>query len=615
MYRYIALIWNKADTQKAEVSNFIRQKIHSDSTRWKNIHDQNSLIIFHAGEYPGRMQATPLKAKSSQRGVILGQVFRRKYHDHDISKTNYINDTETLEILKSEGRHLSRNYWGRYVAFISDPEQKTTYIMRDPTGAFPCLFTNFHGIDIYFSDINDLVRIIPLKTTINQAYLSAYLKYEFMQNKETGLENVTKLLPGQCHKITKGKTTSFFHWNPEQIYRDSAIEDPTQAAELLHQVTLDSVTAWASRYKTIIHRLSGGLDSSILLSCLTQTKQPLKITSLNYFTSSLDGDERRYARLAAKEAHCELLEKRLTARHVNLEKILHISKSAEPESYLFAIDRGSHETHLAKKNNIEAIFSGHGGDNIFFQPGTYMGVLDYREDYGLQSGLFRVAMEAARLEQKSIWAILYKVLRHSTSKRSWHPLTDFFPEYNALLNLEILRSVNDDDILHPWVKEAKSIPPGKLLHLMLATVSPLYYEPSLSPRSQLEPVNPLFSQPLIELCLQIPTYTLTTGGRDRGLARLAFKNNVITEIINRESKGAGDQYYTQVFEGNIKFIREFLMDGILMKEKIMNGQALEQALSGDQTHIDAARLHILSLICTESWLQHWTSRKLSGEII
>lgn len=615
MYRYIALIWNRVDSQKCDTANFIQEKIRTRSKKWHNIYKQDGIMVFHADIQPGRMQAYKLQDDTMPSGVILGKIFKTNPAVQPQPEITKIADQESLKILKTEGRYLMENYWGRYVAFLYDQFQGIHYILRDPTGAFPCLYVTWQGIDIYFSDINDMLALNLVNFTRNNQYLAAYLKYEFMQTSDTGLKDVSKLLPGSCRKITPKGITSSFYWSPSAFCKNPIIEDTNKAAELLHQVTQQCVTAWTACHESIFHRLSGGLDSSIILSCLNQTPNPLKVTCLNYYTSTPDGDERRYARLAAEAAQCRLLEKQLDPSAVRLEKILNISKSAEPESYLFGIDRGDYETQLRKTHEGDAIFSGHGGDNILFQPRSSLGASDFLHNHGFQPRLFKMALEAARLCDHSVWSVLYETFKRSLQRRPCHPLTNFLPEYSSLLNSEILETVNIDDILHPWLKDVKDISPGKCLHLMLATVSPLYYEPSLQPDRQLAPINPLFSQPLIELCLQIPTYILTAGGRERGLARIAFKNNVLPEIINRESKGAGDRYYAQVFEENITFIREFLMDGILIKDKILDRRALEETLSGNQIDIEAARLQILSLICTEAWLQHWSYHASSRDQI
>ena len=48
-----------------------------------------------------------------------------------------------------------------------------------------------------------------------------------------------------------------------------------------------------------------------------------------------------------------------------------------------------------------------------------------------------------------------------------------------------------------------------------------FYDP-LGQGNEAERISPLFSQPLMELCLRIPTYVLTEGGWDRAVARRAF---------------------------------------------------------------------------------------------
>src|SRR3546814_19190936 len=60
----------------------------------------------------------------------------------------------------------------------------------------------------------------------------------------------------------------------------------------------------------------------------------------------------------------------------------------------------------------------------------------------------------------------------------------------------------------------------------------------LYPRRSAPPhIAPLLSQPIVELCLSIPTWHWIADGRDRAVAHAAFSNRLPRTINVRQQKG------------------------------------------------------------------------------
>ena len=70
---------------------------------------------------------------------------------------------------------------------------------------------------------------------------------------------------------------------------------------------------------------------------------------------------------------------------------------------------------------------------------------------------------------------------------------------------------------HPWLAPHPSLGPGKADQIrMVAGIHHFLPDPApLTPAS----LHPLLAQPLLELCLRIPSWLWVAGGRDRALAR------------------------------------------------------------------------------------------------
>jgi asparagine synthase (glutamine-hydrolysing) len=120
-------------------------------------------------------------------------------------------------------------------------------------------------------------------------------------------------------------------------------------------------------------------------------------------------------------------------------------------------------------------------------------------------------------------------------------------------------------------------------------------------------IHPLISQPVVELCLRIPTYVLLNGGVSRGLAREAFKDILPKEVYGRVSKGTGSTAQQQFISHNMPLIRERLLDGILVREGILDKRKLESFLVPDQKFLTVLPSQVSDYVVVEGWLSGWTN--------
>jgi asparagine synthase (glutamine-hydrolysing) len=161
----------------------------------------------------------------------------------------------------------------------------------------------------------------------------------------------------------------------------------------------------------------------------------------------------------------------------------------------------------------------------------------------------------------------------------------------------------------PWYLSDESIPPGKQRHIAAVVRPECYYDPFGIPGDP-ERLAPLVSQPLIELCLRIPTYVLTSGGWDRAVARRAFTAEVPAEILHRRSKGGIEEHSAAILKRNIKFIRHLLLDGELVRNGLLDRCKVESALSGRPSGVMKGMVKIFQYIGIEIWLNTWARRRV-----
>ncbi len=183
----------------------------------------------------------------------------------------------------------------------------------------------------------------------------------------------------------------------------------------------------------------------------------------------------------------------------------------------------------------------------------------------------------------------------------------------ALVPPNVLSAAREDDSLfHVWIGAAKDATPGLLWQILCMSVPAPFYE-SFGGATELERTSVLMSQPLMELCLRIPSYVWISGGRDRAIARRAFANVLPAEIVRRTQKGAIDRHNRRLLDENAAFIREMLLDGLMVNAGLLDREKLALYMSPDVSSAGYEYNEVLRQhLCTEVWLRRWSALTTSA---
>ena len=602
MYRYLALIWNPADPEASSSARMLVERTRAALGGWRVALDAPGAVAVCSGEDGTGAQTRSLDRSA---GVVFGTIFNSNLETVDVAQRVIFDAVETEAIVSSGGTRLLARYWGRYVALVHDTRKGETAVLRDPMGQLPCYLTTRAGVNIVFSDLEDCLKLGVAGFSISWDYITALIAYPMMMCGETALNEVAEIQPGERVRFAAGGLQRSIVWRPFDIARTDPLLDTQRATTELRNTVRSCVHAWAARYHGLIHNLSGGLDSSIVLSCLMDAPTRPSITCLNYYGKGPGEDERVHAQRVARHLGAELIEYLLDPADVRIEKITATKRSARPWFYVYDLEHGSVEEGLAAQRGANGLFTGAGGDGIFFQARAELAVADYLFDHGLGPGLIRTAVDAAQVERKSVWPLLFKALK-SRFSRGWNPTMGSNRPARTLVGEPVMRLVaRDGGFRHPWFtpSSTRGVPPGILWHVASVAVPPAYYS-TFGPESSPERTLPLMSQPLIELCLRMPTYMLIRSGTDRAVARRAFAPDLPPETTRRIGKGRVDQHLRNVLDANLGFVREFLLDGILVRRGLLDRKTLDRYLTRESSPADFQYTEILhEHLCVEAWLR------------
>ena len=539
------------------------------------------------------------------RGVVLGKLFHSPTDTTGLPVS--IGCDSASMVARSRGRHLAEHYWGRYVAFFRDEHSDTCRLMRDPTGGVPCFTTIHRGVRLILSSMEDAFALGIPPPSIDWRHVAARLVHPFVQTRQTDLVGVSEVQPGECLVLNGERESAERVWHPARIALEDPIEDVMDAIGQVRRTVQQCVDEWASCYPGILHLLSGGLDSAVVLACLQRSPSKPRVVCLNHFDASLEGDERRYARLAASRHDCTLIEAEYDVSGTELESLLGMDRTPRICGLVNHLITRRAELVAAREHDADALFGGGGGDQLFHQGATRVAAADYVHRHALGRRFPGTVLAMAYAEDLTFWEVLRSSLWRGLIRRRADPLSGV-GEHREFLSPGLLEAVIcDGGLVNPVLEGEPALCQGKMEHV-LALSQPVAGSPLWTGSWAPDAVNPLLSQPLIELCLRIPTYVLCAAGHDRAVERRAFERDVPSEIVWRRDKGGTTDSLTRLLERNAAFVRELLLDGILVKKGFLVRQKLERFFAHPYSYLTPGAMEIVDdYLGAEVWLRQWES--------
>lgn len=607
MFRYIALVWNVSDEQQSRTAESLDGRLRA--RRWTPVFIAKGLRTFCVDLGAETLQAQPL---ANDAGVILGTLFERNRDVDDDSPARRVTLTARSceAILASQGRWLIESCWGNYVALIRDGSASMVRVLKDPTGSLPCFVTHAENVAVCFSHVGDCVELGLRRFTIDREYLRARV-LGFNDQRRNSLEGVEQVARGECVELDPAAEpvvrSRCAYWNPFTFVDPKrAIEDPEQAAAAMRATVRSCTQTLSAGHASLLHRLSGGLDSSIVGGCLSRPSTQPRIACYTYFNPDGRSDERQWARLAAEHAGFEHIECPIAPADVPLADLTRPRPATEPLPLLAYLLRSTVEHRLAAQRNATAVFTGDGGDSGFCSDSFPYAVTDYLRRHGPGPAALRLASEVALRTERSTWAVLL------TSIRRWLVGARMSEQLPALLMGSRLVSAQlrdgyaiPESYPHPWFAEVPHVPWDLIRRLGMLVSAPEFYNVADAAQPEPEIVSPLYAQPAVELFLRMPIHVHAEGGRDRGLARRAFAREVPEPILQRLWKDRAPGFHSEVLMRNLDLVREILLDGVLMSEGLLDRAAVEAALTAGPSKTDVLPVEIYRHLDVEVWARYW----------
>lgn len=483
--------------------------------------------------------------------------------------------------------------WGDYLLIqLCDGPAQRLEVLREPSGGVTCVYVLRGGSGFITSDISLATGLGLYQRQIDWEFIPQALAYPHAKTTRTGLVGVRELLPGCSLLVGDKDATVREDWSPWTfVASPHRHHDPHEAAAEIRTTVALVVKAWAETDKSILLELSGGLDSSIIASCLRGTSA--RVTCYNLVTPVPGADERRYASLMADQLGVELQTEKLGSGDARFSFALPSNSVAPRVATLqYIVDLAMEKA--ASAHGAVSFFSGGGGDTVFCYLRNAAPAADALRERGIAAGLSAIH-DLSALHQCTFWKAgrltLRKLLRREDMR---------FKADSTFLDPSM--SV-DPPPRHPWLTAPANALVGDRERIIDLAGTQVFRDITL--RSTTRPLRlPLLSQPVMEACLKVPTWMWIAGGENRAIARAAFADVLPRDILERKSKGSFTNYVGAVYRKNRHQIRDFLLQGHLHEHRLLDIGALERCFDAGAPPRDTSFMRIFSLCATENWVRN-----------
>jgi asparagine synthase (glutamine-hydrolysing) len=530
-------------------------------------------------------------------GVLLGTVFRR----NGAAAIQTFRSNESDRIARTGGQSLIDDYWGGYVALFGKGRRGEVHVLRDPTGAVPCFHTGRDGLMFIFSDLEVAAESGLIGGAIDWAFVAHHLAYPGLRTARTGLAGISEVLAGTRLRLGPGgEATTGCCWSPWTFVGSNRLRvEPAEAAEGLSAEARRCVGAWASQCSSILLQLSGGLDSSIVAACLSQAQADIHCLTLA--TPHPGADERAYAQAVADQIGAPLTVVMLDVDGADVTRGWK-ARLARPGINVLQRSVDAAVAGEARRIGAGGVFSGGGGDSVFCYLDTAAPATDVLRTRGVSAAFAMSVADLAALHQCTLWRAAGLAMRKALRPppRSWRRDRQFLSDMAC--------AVPAQD--HPWIPGPSDALPGK--REQVASIMGLQSIADGSEQGEGAAVrHPLLSQPLVELCLSIPSWMWIAGGRNRAVARDAFANALPPVILGRRTKGDFSGFTADIFDRQRPVLRERLLGGELAARGLLDRPAIERFLAAPIRPRDSAYLRLFLFADLETWIGSWTDRSSS----
>jgi asparagine synthase (glutamine-hydrolysing) len=557
--------------------------------------DKQIVIVFNGEIYNFKV----LRSKLEKEGVTF----------HTTSDTEVI-----LKLYENYGVESFSWLDGMYGFSIYDKNINKVFLARDFFGEKPLYYTDTGKQFIWASELKSITNSLQIKPNISKKGLNLYFRLTYIPAPHTIYENIWKLEANHYLEYDlKTYQTKINKINEEPSPEPQNISF-NNAKKKTKSLVYDSVESRSISDVPLGTFLSGGVDSSIISLCLSQsTGKKIETFSIGFKKAAYDeSDKSRIVADLINSNHHEFIIDEDDLKH-NIHDIL--VNFDEPFS-----DSAALPTHLLSQKTREHVtvaLTGDGGDEVFGGYNKYyIGKMNNKytsvvpkslHEYFLKfSKKYLVNKDDKRGKRfkvnKLLNAISYNgdfywdIISLANSNRELSEILDsnylednLFYEYKEVLNKEKVESLTD----FRHVDQILSLEGG-----MLPKVDRTSMMTSLECRA------PFLNKKIWEFTNTLPENYLMKGWNKKYILKEAFKDQFPENFLEKSKSGFGSPVGDWLRQSLRKELESYIDSKMLEEQGIFNKEVVVKLVSDHLNGKKDSTFRVWSYYCFQKWYKY-----------
>ena len=549
--------------------------------------------------------------------VFNGEIYNyRELRTFLLSKGHVLktqSDTEVIVHLYEEfGPSCVEKLRGMFAFALWDAKIKTLLLARDRVGIKPLYYSLSNRAIVFGSEIKAVLADPTVSRDLAPEVIDRFLTFLYVPGEETLLRSIRKLAPGHYLVAKDGKTEIRQYW-------DLKFAEPSEpwtlesAERQLSELLAETVELHMIADVPVGVLLSGGVDSTAVLSYAAEKTDKEISTYTVGFAGSGFADERPYAKLAADKFGTRHRDMTISAADFADFLPKYVWHMEEPVCEPPAIAM-YYVSKMARKD-VKVLLSGEGGDEAF------AGYNNYRSTVWME----RLKRIYPPLNNAMSWGVSSLNSRiHSKRLAKYAPLLSAeFPHYyysrtstpfrysgngvGELLSADFLGSIDKEFTIEPVRKLLSAVQGQSVLNQMLYIDTKTWLPDDLlikadkmTMANSLELRVPLLDHRLLEFAASLPPHYKLKGFNMKYIWKKALSKRVPEAILKRKKAGFPVPYESWLRNDLRGQVREILTDRKTLQRGYFAQPAVERLIATNNQHGTHPK-EVFSLVALELW--------------
>lgn len=444
-------------------------------------------------------------------------------------------DTEViLKAYIEWGKDCLQKFRGMFAFAIVDTVKREVFIARDHFGIKPLVYYTGKHSFVFGSEIQQFKELNYFSREINVNALSEYFKYGYIPAPLTIYNNLHKLEPGFYLKLNlEGQILEHEQYYDVDFNIDNSVsyEEWTERVEKALDTSVNYHKIADVPYGSF---LSGGIDSSLIASSLTDEQKSVDVFTMGFSNKNID--EVPYAKQVAEKYnlnhHIEYCD--MSNMEDSLLKL--IEHYGEPYA-----DSSCIPTYFISKKIREylpVVLSGDGGDEAFGGYYSYQNFLKIKNPHAPNQDYKNIIKRGLKLFGKT-----FKTNPRDPDLNDWISLVGYFnqEEISTFFNEDVIKNIDlENHVYKKWYDIGKErnlddYTIGSYLDYKTYMHGDILTKVDIaSMMNSLEVRTPFIDVEIVSLMAKIPAKYKITRNRDGSWDKKKILNSISEKRFGRQ---------------------------------------------------------------------------------